>query len=165
MMWLTQWPSDEPTINVCFPCLNALQMLNARNAFHRFFFLENSTIISRFQNWNFFLLSIFSEMNSMWYNTNTCNFEKFNISENCGVTRTGEFTSTAESHILLNKDNKANYLLHGYFKEYKAVDWQGTNQSDIQKYMQSIIVSYQLSNVTTILLYNPPVFVWCDNLS
>ena len=99
------------------------------------------------------------------YNTNTCNFEKFNISENCGVTRTGEFTSTAESHILLNKDNKANYLLHGYFKEYKAVDWQGTNQSDIQKYMQSIIVSYQLSNVTTILLYNPPVFVWCENLS
>ena len=47
-MWLTQWPSDEPTKNVCFPCLNALQMLNARNAFHRFFFLGNSTIISRF---------------------------------------------------------------------------------------------------------------------
>ena len=89
-----------------------------------FFFSENSKIISRFHN------SIFSTLNSMWYNTYTCNFEKFNISENCGVTRTCEFTSTAESHILLYKDNKANYLLHGYLKEYKAVDWQRTNQLD-----------------------------------
>ena len=54
----------------------AFHSLNAKNAFHKFFFLENS--------------------------------------ENCGVTRTCDFTSTAESHILLYKDKKANYLLHGY---------------------------------------------------
>ena len=112
-----------------------------------FFFSENSKIISRFHN------SIFSTLNSMWYNTYTCNFEKFNISENCGVTRTGEFTSTAESHILLYKDNKANYLLHGYLKEYKAVDWQRTNQSDslvlppIMGVIKNNLYSFALCNI------------------